>query len=107
MVKANRQTSKWGVREPQPPAGRFYRREDMWQFWEWNGKYIQGNLVIEHSSKATIISKVKKRLGKDIKLIEDNRKDEKIIWIDNPNNIPIGIIKKLKGAKRIRQGKKE
>jgi len=79
----------------------------MWQFWEWNGKYIQGKLVSEHSSKTTIISKAKKRLGKDIKLIEDNRKDEKIIWIDSANNIPIGIIKKLKGAKRIRQSKKE
>ena len=79
----------------------------MWQFWEWDGKYIQGKLVSEHSSKTTIISKAKKRLGKDIKLIEDNRKDEKIIWIDSPNNIPIGIIKKLKGAKRLRQSKKE
>ena len=58
----------------------------MWQLWELNGKYIQGNLVIEHSSKAAIISEAKKRLGKDIKLIEDNRKDEKIIWIDSAND---------------------
>ena len=71
----------------------------MWQFWEWNGNYIQGNLVSEHSSKATIISKAKKRLGKDIKLIEDNRKDEKIIQIDNPNNTVNLIYDVNKGKK--------
>jgi len=78
----------------------------MWQFWEENDKYIQGNLVSEHSSKAAAISRAKKKLGKEIKLTEDNRKNEKIIWIDSPTNIPLGIIRKLMGAKRLRQSKK-
>jgi len=78
----------------------------MWQFWEGNNKYIQGKLVSEHSSKNAAISKAKKKLGKEIKLTEDNRKNEKIIWIDSPTNIPLGIIRKPTGAKRLRQGKK-
>ncbi len=79
----------------------------MWQLWEWNGKYIQGDLVSKHKTKAATISKAKKRLGENIKLTEEERKEETIIWIDNSDGIPIGLIRKPKGAKRSRQGKKE
>jgi len=96
----------WGAREPQLDNHSMRKKKDMWEFWEENDKYIQGNLVSEHSSKAAAISRAKKKLGKEIKLTEDNRKNEKIIWIDSPTNIPLGIIRKLMGAKRIRQSKK-
>ena len=79
----------------------------MWQLWEWNGNYIQGNLISKHKTKAAAISKAKKKLGKEIKLTEEERKEEHIVWIDNSNGTPIGIIRKPMGAKRSRQGKKE
>ena len=79
----------------------------MWQLWEWNGSYIQGNLVSKHKTKAATISKAKKVLGEDVRLTEEERKEETIIWIDSSNGVPIGLIRKPKGAKRSRQGKKE
>ncbi len=40
---------------------------------------------------------------------ESARKDEIVIWLEDEDKIPIGIItkKKTKGTKRIRQSKKE
>ena len=81
----------------------------MWQLWEWNGRYIQGNLVSKHKTKAATTSKAKKIFGKNIKLTEEERKKETIIWIDSSDGVPIGLIRKpkSKGAPRLRQGKKE
>ena len=81
----------------------------MWQLWEWNGQYIQGNLVSKHKTKAATTSKAKKVFGENIILTEEERKEETIIWIDNTDGVPIGLIRKpkSKGAPRFRQGKKE
>ena len=40
-------------------------------------------------------------------LTEEDRKEEQIVWIDNSNGTPIGIIRKPMGAKRSRRGNEE
>ena len=79
----------------------------MWQLWEWNGRYIQGNLVSKHKTEAATISKAKKVLGEDIRLTKEEKKKETIIWIDSSEGVPVGLIRKPKGAQRLRQGKEE
>ncbi len=76
----------------------------MWQFWKWNGRYIQGDLVSKHKTKTAALSRAKKEFDSEILFTEEKRKNEEIIWIDNLDHTPVGIIIK-KGAKRSRQGK--
>jgi len=78
----------------------------MWQFWKWNGRYIQGDLVSKHKTKTAAISKAKKELGNDVIFTESTWKKEEVIWIDSKTHTPMGIICKSTGAKRSRQGKK-
>jgi len=54
------------------------------------------------------MKKAKKEI--DFKFSErEKKKNEILIWLDDENHMPIGIIvhKLKKGAKRIRQGKKK
>jgi hypothetical protein len=79
----------------------------MWKVYKWNGHYIQGDFVSKHSSEDAAIKKAKKEL--DFVFAEKMKRDsETLIWLDDSNHSPIGVIvKKSKGTKRIRQGKEE
>jgi len=65
-----------------------------------------GDLISSHSSESAAL----KRAEKEIKFEFSERvknKEEILIWLDNKNHTPVGVIvHKLKGAKRLRQGKK-
>ena len=79
----------------------------MWKVYKWNGHYIQGDLISKHSSEDAAL----KRAAKEMKFTfadKVSRTDETLIWLDSDNHIPLGVIvKKIKGAKRIRQGKEK
>jgi hypothetical protein len=79
----------------------------MWKIYKWNGHYIQGDLVSKHSSEDAALKKAKKEL--DFIFAEKTEQNkETLIWLDNQNHEPIGvIIKKSRGAKRLRQGKEK
>ena len=79
----------------------------MYKVWKWNGRFIQGDMISKHTSESAAIKKAKKEIGHK-KIVKENKKDEIIIWLDDEDGTPMGVIvKKTKGAKRIRQDKKE
>jgi hypothetical protein len=69
----------------------------MWKLYKWNGQYIQGDFVSKHSSEDAAI----KRAAKELKFtFADKVKDgkETLIWLDDGNYTPVGvIIKKSRG----------
>jgi len=69
----------------------------MWKIYKWNGHYIQGDLVSKHSSEAAAIKKASKEL--DVVFTEKvERGKETLIWLDDSNHTPVGvIIKKSRG----------
>ena len=78
----------------------------MWKLWREHNKYIQGELVSKHSSEAAALKKAAIELEYKFKVKEEDT-DEYVIWLEDEDRSPIGIITKKKGAKRIRQSKKK
>ena len=76
----------------------------MWKIYKAT-EYIQGKLISQHKTEAAARKKAKKVIKYSYTVKEDN-KEETEIWLENKDRIPVGIIVKDKGAKRIRQGKK-
>ena len=78
----------------------------MWKLWRVRNEYIQGELVSKHSSKAAALKKAAAEIEFKYKVKEEDA-DEIVIWLEDEDHLPIGIITKRKGTKRIRQGKKK
>ena len=76
----------------------------MWKIYKWNGHYIQGDFVSKHSSEDAAIKRAKKEL--DFTYAEkSNIGKETLIWLDDNNHTPIGvIIKKSKGGETASTG---
>ena len=69
----------------------------MWKIYKWNGQYIQGDFVSKHSSEDAAI----KRAAKELKFTfadKDKKSKETLIWLDDVDHKPIGVIvKKSRG----------
>jgi hypothetical protein len=69
----------------------------MWKVYKWNGHYIQGDFISQHSSESAAIKKAKKEIKftfmEKSKINNDNLTR---IWLDDKNHNPIGIIVKKK-----------
>ena len=78
----------------------------MWKVWKEHNNYIQGELVSKHSSAAAALKKAAAEIEFKHKVKEEDT-DEYVIWLEDEDRIPIGIITKKKGTKRIRQSKKK
>ena len=72
----------------------------MWQFWTWNGRYIQGDLISSHRKKGLAIDRANKEFNGGIIFTEEASKREERIWIDEKETKnPVGIIvKTIKGG---------
>ena len=69
----------------------------MWKVYKWNGHYIQGDLVSKHSSEYAAIKKATKEIG-FVFAEKVKRGKETLIWLDDSNNTPVGVIvKKSRG----------
>ena len=79
----------------------------MWKVYKYNGRYIMGDHISNHSSESAALKKAKKVINfKHTQ--KEKKKDEILIWLDGENHEPMGvIIHKIKGAKRSRQGKEK
>ena len=76
----------------------FYIGGKMWKVYKWNGRFIQGDLISKHSSEAAAVKAAKKAL--DVKKqVREKSKEEIVIWLDDADGTPIGII-----VKKIRKG---
>ena len=78
----------------------------MWKVWKEHNNYIQGKLVSKHSSESAALKKAASEIEFKYKVKEEDT-DEVVIWLEDEDRSPIGIITKKKGTKRLRQGKKE
>tara|TARA_Y100000592_G_scaffold65123_1_gene101327 strand:+ start:8799 stop:9008 length:210 start_codon:yes stop_codon:yes gene_type:complete len=69
----------------------------MWKLYKWNGHYIMGDLVSKHSSEDAALKKAAKELTFTFaEKVSKNK--ETLIWLDNKNHDPIGVIvKKSRG----------
>ena len=78
----------------------------MWKVYKEN-HYIQGDLISSHKTEAAARKKAKQEIEHSYTVKEENKK-EIVIWLEDKERMAIGVIvKKKKGAKRIRQSKKE
>ena len=68
----------------------------MWKLYKYDGHYIQGKLVSKHSSEKAALKNAQKELKH--KYTEKIKRDKEIIiWLDDENHSPIGmIVKKTK-----------
>ena len=58
------------------------------KLYKWNGKYIQGDLIGQHKTAALAL---KREI--DFKFsVKEKNKNETIIWLDDENHSPVGII---------------
>ena len=77
----------------------------MWKVYAYNGRFIQGDLVSKHSSESAAIKAAKKKLDFK-KQHKEKSKEEIVIWLDDDDGTPMGIIvKKLrKGSEKASTG---
>ena len=78
----------------------------MWKVWKENNNYIQGELISKHSSEPAALKKAANEIEYKHTVKEEDA-EETVIWLEDEDRRPIGIITKQKGTKRIRQGKKK
>ena len=70
----------------------------MWKVYKWNGMYIQGELISQHKTESAAMKKAKKEI-EFAYAVKDDRKEEKLIWLDAKDHTPVGVIvKKVKGG---------
>ena len=65
----------------------------MWKLYKHNGHYIQGELISKHSSEEAALKKAKKAI-KHIHAEKVKQNKEIIIWLDDENHNPVGMIVK-------------
>jgi hypothetical protein len=76
----------------------------MWKVYKWDGKYIQGEFISEHSTEKSALGKAKKIINYSratkSKLPAFKNRNEVVIWLDKEDGTPIGmIIKKTRKKK--------
>ena len=65
----------------------------MWKIYRYNGHYIKGDFVSQHSSESAALKKAKKEIK--FTYSEKTKKDKEIlIWLDDVNHTPVGVIVK-------------
>ena len=73
----------------------------MWKIYKWDGHYIQGEFISEHTTEAAALKKAKKVI-KYLKATKRTStgpsdvggKKEIIIWLNGDGGIPLGMITK-------------
>ena len=70
----------------------------MWKVYAYNGRFIQGDLISKHSSESAAIKAAKKKIDFK-KQVKEKSKEEIVIWLDDDDGTPMGII-----VKKVRKG---
>ena len=67
----------------------------MWKVYKYNGHYIQGDLVSKHKTEDAALKRAAKEIG--FTYADKIKKDKEVlIWLDDQNHNPIGIITRKK-----------
>lgn len=78
----------------------------MWKVYAWNGRFIQGEMLSKHSSEAAALKAAKKTIGFK-KKNKETKKGEILIWLDDEDGTPMGIIIKKSRSKKDKGTKKD
>ena len=65
----------------------------MWKVYKWNGRFIQGDLISKHRSEDAAIMRAKKEIN-FIFAEKVKSGNETLIWLDDEDHDPIGVIVK-------------
>jgi hypothetical protein len=69
----------------------------MWKIYKWDGHYIQGDFISKHRSEDAALKKAAKEIGFTF-ADKVKRGKETVIWLDDKNHNPLGVItKKTRG----------
>jgi hypothetical protein len=69
----------------------------MWKLYKWDGNYIQGELISKHSSEDAALKKAAKTISYTF-ADKVKRNKETLIWLDDKEHSPVGVIvKKTRG----------
>ena len=77
----------------------------MWKVYK-AAHYIQGIFISQHKTEAAARKKAKEVIEFSY-TVKEKQKKEIIIWLEDNERMPIGIIVKNTGTKRLRQGKEK
>ena len=64
----------------------------MWEVWEWNEQYIQGNLLKRYKKKESAFKYAKKHI--EYKFIEPNPDKKNEFFLDDTDHRAVGMIVK-------------
>lgn len=81
----------------------------MWKVYKWDGHYIQGEFISEHTSEKIALTKAKKRINYaravKSKLLAFKQRGETVIWLEKKDGTPMGLIinkiRKKKGDAKV------
>jgi len=68
----------------------------MWKVYKWDGHYIQGEFISEHSTEKVALAKAKKSINYSkavkSKLQAFKQLNEIVIWLQEKDGTPMGLI---------------
>ena len=77
----------------------------MWRVYKAD-HYIQGILISKHKTESAARKKAKKVIEYSY-TVKEKRKKEIVIWLEDKERMPVGIIVKNTGTQGLRQGKEK
>ena len=63
----------------------------MWKLFKEDNGYVQGRLISQHTTEKAALKKAEKEINFSYKS-KVKRNGETLIWLENRNHIPVGII---------------
>ena len=82
-----------GSKRTTPIGIHLYYDGIMWKLYKYDGRYIQGELISEHSSESAALKRAKKEIRYTHSERTKHRK-EILIWLDSDIFTPLGVIVK-------------
>ena len=61
------------------------------KLYKWNGRVIQGDLISQHKTQALALKRAKKEIKFKFS-VKEKGKNETLIWLDDKDHDPIGVI---------------
>ena len=61
------------------------------KLYKWNGRFIHGDLISQHKTQALALKRAKKEIESKFSVKEKTKK-ETLIWLDDKDYSPVGVI---------------
>ena len=61
------------------------------KLYKWNGRFIEGELLGQHKTQALALKRAKKEIKFKIS-VKEKKKNETLIWLDDEDHSPVGVI---------------